>query len=143
MYYIILYYLFSLIFYYIVKCWNFQKVLIMHSGSILISLGERLVNDEEAECRKSIAQCVTSMLQTLPKPDRDPLFEIVILWFKDKNVSIQWEKSFVLFYFVCYNVEVMNKVERGKRSFNNSMADLIKRKFNNKTKQYNEKKCLG
>lgn len=59
----------------------------MHSGSILIRLGERLVNDEESECRKMIAQCISSMLQKLPKADRDLLFEIVILWFKDKNVS--------------------------------------------------------
>lgn len=54
----------------------------------MISLGERLVNEDEPECRKMIAQCISSMLQKLPKIDRDPLFEIVILWFKDKNVSI-------------------------------------------------------
>lgn len=71
-----------------------------HSGSILISLGERLVNDEEPDCRKMLAHCLTSMLQKLPKEDRDPLFEIIILWFKDKNASIAHLKKYI--WIFCY-----------------------------------------
>lgn len=70
-----------------------QNVLKTHSGSFLISLGERLINDEEPEIRKIIAQCISSMLQKLTKQDRDPLFEIVLLWFKDKNVSTDLVKN--------------------------------------------------
>lgn len=58
-----------------------------HSGTLLITLGARLVNDEVPECRKMVAECLASMLKKLPKLDRDGLFEIITLWLKDKEVS--------------------------------------------------------
>ncbi|CAH0545672.1 unnamed protein product [Brassicogethes aeneus] len=64
-----------------------DNVLKEHSGTLLVTLGARLVNDEVPECRKMIANCITAMLQKLPKADRQPLFEIVTLWLKDKNIS--------------------------------------------------------
>ncbi|KAL3285278.1 hypothetical protein HHI36_019388 [Cryptolaemus montrouzieri] len=64
-----------------------MKILILHSGTILITLGARLVNEEVPELRKIVATCLTTMLNRLPKADRQPLFEIVTLWFSDKNIS--------------------------------------------------------
>ncbi|KAJ8935872.1 hypothetical protein NQ318_019456 [Aromia moschata] len=63
------------------------NVLKTHSGTLLITLGARLVNDETPECRKMVADCLSSMLNKLPKTDRDPLFEIIMDWLKDANVS--------------------------------------------------------
>lgn len=57
-----------------------------HSGLLLITLGARLVNDDVPDCRKKIADCLLSMLSRLGKEDCDELFDIVILWLKDKNV---------------------------------------------------------
>ncbi|CAG9761397.1 unnamed protein product [Ceutorhynchus assimilis] len=62
-------------------------VLKNHSGTLLITLGARLVNDEVPECRKMVADCISSMLQKFPKTARDPLFEILTLWLKDKELS--------------------------------------------------------
>lgn len=58
------------------------------SGTILVVLGARLVNEEVPQLRKTVAACLTKMLERLPIADRQPLFEIVILWLSDKNVSI-------------------------------------------------------
>ncbi|KAJ8922426.1 hypothetical protein NQ315_004372 [Exocentrus adspersus] len=62
-------------------------VLKTHSGTLLVTLGARLVNDEAPECRRMVADALTSMLQKLPKADRDPLFEVTTMWLKDKNIS--------------------------------------------------------
>uniref|UniRef100_A0A6P7FQB3 Small subunit processome component 20 homolog n=1 Tax=Diabrotica virgifera virgifera TaxID=50390 RepID=A0A6P7FQB3_DIAVI len=63
------------------------EVLKTHSATLLVTLGARLINDEEPECRKRIAECISAMLKKLLKSDRDPLFEIVTTWLKDKNVN--------------------------------------------------------
>ncbi|KAH1010705.1 small subunit processome component 20 homolog [Dendroctonus ponderosae] len=62
-------------------------VLKNHSGTLLITLGARLVNDDVPECRKMVAECLSAMLKRLVKADRDPLFEILTLWLKDKEIS--------------------------------------------------------
>ncbi|KAK9881414.1 hypothetical protein WA026_016304 [Henosepilachna vigintioctopunctata] len=62
------------------------KNLCSHSKIILITLGARLVNEEAPELRKSVAACLTAMLNRLSKSDSQPLFEMVILWFKDRNI---------------------------------------------------------
>ncbi|XP_050316163.1 small subunit processome component 20 homolog [Anthonomus grandis grandis] len=62
-------------------------VLKNHSGTLLITLGARLVNDEVPECRKMVAECLHSMLKRLNKLERDSLFDILTLWLKDKEIS--------------------------------------------------------
>lgn len=52
-----------------------------------MTLGARLVNDEVPECRKQVSDCLTSLLSRLDKKHREPLFDIVLLWFKDKKIS--------------------------------------------------------
>ncbi|XP_066256541.1 small subunit processome component 20 homolog [Euwallacea similis] len=63
------------------------SVLKKNSPTLLVTLGARLVNDDVPELRKMIAECISSMLERLSKPDRDPLFEIITLWLKDKETS--------------------------------------------------------
>lgn len=65
----------------------FQKILKNFSGTFFVSIGTRLVNDDVPECRKMAAKCITTLLQRLEKPDRDPLFDMLILWFKDRKVQ--------------------------------------------------------
>ncbi|KAG5868691.1 hypothetical protein JTB14_031637 [Gonioctena quinquepunctata] len=62
-------------------------VLKNHSGTLLVTLGARLVNDEEPECRKKVAECILQMLNRSPKADIDALFDIIVVWLKDKNIS--------------------------------------------------------
>nr|CAI5867716.1 unnamed protein product [Callosobruchus analis] len=63
------------------------KVLNTHSGTLLITLGARLVNDDDPDCRKAVADCLVSMLEKIPKQDYEPLYEIVTTWLKDRNLS--------------------------------------------------------
>lgn len=62
-------------------------VLSNHSGLFFLMLGARLVNDDAPECRKMVAQCINKMLGRLSKNDRDRLFNISLLWLRDKQVS--------------------------------------------------------
>lgn len=52
----------------------------------MVTLGARLVNEEVPECRKKAADCLKSMFTRLPQQDRDALFDIIVVWFKDKKV---------------------------------------------------------
>ncbi|XP_030763250.1 small subunit processome component 20 homolog [Sitophilus oryzae] len=63
------------------------SVLKSHASTLLITLGARLVNDDVPECRRMIASCISSMLTRLPKSDRNPLFEMLCLWLKDKEMN--------------------------------------------------------
>ncbi|XP_045464607.1 small subunit processome component 20 homolog [Harmonia axyridis] len=63
------------------------KELNSYSGTIMIILGARLVNEEAPKLRKAVAAILTTMLERLPKADRQSLFEIVTLWFSDKNMN--------------------------------------------------------
>lgn len=58
-----------------------------YSGTFLLSLGASLVNDDVPDCRKRAADCLKLMFNRLPQQERDALFDITILWFKDKKVS--------------------------------------------------------
>ncbi|CAG9859449.1 unnamed protein product [Phyllotreta striolata] len=62
-------------------------VLKAQSATMFITLGVRLVNDEEPDCRKRIAECLLALLKKLPKADRDPLYDITLTWLKDKNIN--------------------------------------------------------
>lgn len=64
-----------------------QKTLRSHSGTLFITLGARLVNDDIPTCRKMVADALSCMINRLDKADRLPLFDIVVLWLKDNKVS--------------------------------------------------------
>lgn len=72
-----------------------QEILKNNSGLFLITLGARLMTDDSVECKKMIANCLKLMFQKLSKLDLDTLFEIIILWLKDKKVCF----LFLLFDF--------------------------------------------
>ncbi|KAK3932177.1 Small subunit processome component 20-like protein [Frankliniella fusca] len=63
------------------------NILSKHAGLFFLMLGARLVNDDAPECRKMVAQCINKMLGRLSKNDRDRLFNISLLWLRDKQVS--------------------------------------------------------
>lgn len=65
----------------------FQNVLKDYSGTFLIALGARLVNDDVPECRRRAADCLKSMFTRLPQQDLDELFEMIILWLKDRKIN--------------------------------------------------------
>lgn len=45
------------------------------------------MNDEEPECRKKIADCLVSMLGRLEEKERNDMFDIIVSWLRDKNIS--------------------------------------------------------
>lgn len=77
-----------------------------NSGTLLVTLGARLINDDEPECRKKIAECISAMLKKLPKADRDPLYDIIVTWLKDKNVCNIYQKIFLFktIIFYCFRL---------------------------------------
>jgi hypothetical protein len=65
-----------------------QDVLTTPSGLLFITLGAQLVNDDSPECRKMVAHCLKTMLERLHTDVRNQLFDVVIVWLKDKKVCI-------------------------------------------------------
>jgi len=65
-----------------------QDVLATHSGLLFITLGAQLVNDDSPECRKMVAHCLKTMLERLHRDTRNQLFDVVVVWLKDKKVCI-------------------------------------------------------
>uniref|UniRef100_A0A1A9W7R9 Small subunit processome component 20 homolog n=1 Tax=Glossina brevipalpis TaxID=37001 RepID=A0A1A9W7R9_9MUSC len=49
---------------------------------LYLSLGTRLVNDEDPECRRAVAQCLESFITRLEKAQRKRLFEMTLLFFE-------------------------------------------------------------
>lgn len=64
-----------------------QDVLTAKGGLLFLSLGARLVNDESADCRKMIADCIESLLQKLDESNRNQLFDIVTVLLTDRKLS--------------------------------------------------------
>ncbi|RZB39164.1 small subunit processome component 20 -like, partial [Asbolus verrucosus] len=64
-----------------------MKTLKEYSGTLFVTMGARLVNDEAPECRKQVAECLSLMLTRLGKKESEPLFDVVVLWLKDNKVS--------------------------------------------------------
>lgn len=52
---------------------------------LYISLGTRLVNDEDPECRKAVANCIEILIGRLEKSSRQHLFDLTLLFFKANN----------------------------------------------------------
>ncbi|XP_067627368.1 small subunit processome component 20 homolog [Eurosta solidaginis] len=61
------------------------KMLSKQADFLYISLGPRLVNDDDPGCRKAIAECIELLIIRLPKADRQRLFDMTLLFFDGGN----------------------------------------------------------
>ncbi|XP_014095397.2 small subunit processome component 20 homolog [Bactrocera oleae] len=61
------------------------KMLSKRAEFLYISLGPRLVNDEDPGCRKAIADCIELLITRLEKVDRQRLFDMTLLFFEAGN----------------------------------------------------------
>ncbi|XP_065367264.1 small subunit processome component 20 homolog [Calliphora vicina] len=61
------------------------SILSKKSEFLYLSLGSRLVNDEEPECRKAVANCIEILITRLEKVDRQHLFDMTLLFFNAEN----------------------------------------------------------
>lgn len=59
------------------------KYLNRKSALIFVSCGSRLINDESAECRQHIADCIETLLARIDSNQRDELFAIVLILLND------------------------------------------------------------
>lgn len=64
-----------------------QELLNQKAGFLFLSLGARLVNDESAECRRLVAECVETLISKLTPNNRTQLFEIVLQLLADRKSS--------------------------------------------------------
>lgn len=53
---------------------------------IFVTVGARLVNDEDATCKRAAARCIKEMLERLEHNLRSKLFDIVVTWLEDKKL---------------------------------------------------------
>lgn len=63
------------------------EVLNKKAGYLFLSLGARLVNDESADCRKLVAECVESLISKLDANNRNQLFDIILMLLADTKIS--------------------------------------------------------
>ncbi|XP_078042078.1 small subunit processome component 20 homolog [Augochlora pura] len=63
------------------------RTLALKSGLIFIMAGASLVNDDDPTCRKLCAKCIKEMITRIPYNKRSKLFDIVLEWLKDNDVS--------------------------------------------------------
>lgn len=64
-----------------------EKELVKYSGSLFVSVGVRLINDEDPACKKLCAKCIREMIRRLPNNQRNELFDVVMTWMKDKKIT--------------------------------------------------------
>lgn len=72
------------------------NILAKRAEFLYLSLGTRLVNDEDPDCRKSVADCIELMITRLEKEDRQRLFDMTLLFFDSANKSSVREMAAVL-----------------------------------------------
>lgn len=63
------------------------KYLNRKAALMFISCGSRLINDESADCRKSIAECLETMLTRIDVNQRNELFSIILTLLNDNKSS--------------------------------------------------------
>ncbi|XP_068744813.1 small subunit processome component 20 homolog [Montipora capricornis] len=66
-----------------------ETMLAEYAGFFFVPLTFHMVNDDSANCRKVTALTIKSLLEKLDADQRNKLFSIVLLWFKDDKVSLQ------------------------------------------------------
>lgn len=62
-----------------------MAILAKKAEFLYISLGTRLVNDEDPECRKAVANCIEILIGRLEKSSRQHLFDLTLLFFNANN----------------------------------------------------------
>ncbi|KAL7735710.1 hypothetical protein ACLKA6_019967 [Drosophila palustris] len=63
------------------------QLLAKHSEFLYLSLGTRLVNDEDTSCRRSVAAALEALLGRLNKLQRQPLLDVTMLFFTSPQSS--------------------------------------------------------
>ncbi|KAH8402361.1 hypothetical protein KR009_011583 [Drosophila setifemur] len=58
-----------------------QVVLVKQSEFLYLSLGTRLVNDEDPACRRNVASALEALIGRLTKLERQPLLDVTLLFF--------------------------------------------------------------
>ncbi|KAH8321513.1 hypothetical protein KR074_007240 [Drosophila pseudoananassae] len=64
-----------------------QKILVKQSEFLYLSLGTRLVNDEDPSCRRSVAAALEALIGRLTKVERQPLLDLTLLFFTSPKSS--------------------------------------------------------
>lgn len=62
------------------------KYLNRRAALIFVSCGSRMINDESAECRQHIANCIETLLARIDSNQRDELFAIVLTLLNDEKI---------------------------------------------------------
>ncbi|EDW61256.1 small subunit processome component 20 homolog [Drosophila virilis] len=63
------------------------QLLVKHSEFLYLSLGTRLVNDEDTACRRAVANALEALLGRLNKLQRQPLLDLTMLFFTSPQSS--------------------------------------------------------
>ncbi|XP_076286265.1 small subunit processome component 20 homolog [Lasioglossum baleicum] len=63
------------------------RTLVLKSGLIFVMASPSLVNDDDPTCRKLCAKCIKIMITRIPYNKRSKLFDIVLEWLRDTEVS--------------------------------------------------------
>ncbi|KAH8370516.1 hypothetical protein KR093_003840 [Drosophila rubida] len=63
------------------------KLLAKHSEFLYLSLGTRLVNDEDTACRRTVAAALEALIGRLNKQQRQPLLDLTLLFFTSPQSS--------------------------------------------------------
>lgn len=69
-----------------------------YSNLIFCTVALRLVNDDDAICKKACARILQELIDRLPHNQRTKLYDMVIKWLKSNKVD------FPLFYFILFFV---------------------------------------
>nr|XP_016929874.1 small subunit processome component 20 homolog [Drosophila suzukii] len=64
-----------------------QLMLVKQSEFLYLSLGTRLVNDEDPSCRRSVAGALEALIGRLTKLERQPLLDLTLLFFTSPQSS--------------------------------------------------------
>ncbi|KAH8348777.1 hypothetical protein KR084_010993 [Drosophila pseudotakahashii] len=64
-----------------------QLMLVKQSEFLYLSLGTRLVNDEDPSCRRSVAAALEALIGRLTKLERQPLLDLTLLFFTSPQSS--------------------------------------------------------
>ncbi|XP_011495601.1 PREDICTED: small subunit processome component 20 homolog [Ceratosolen solmsi marchali] len=63
------------------------EILIEYSGFLFLTVGARLINDDDPICKKVCATCINEIIDRIPHNPRNKLFNSIILWLKDKKIA--------------------------------------------------------
>lgn len=72
------------------------KFLQRKASLVFVACGSRLINDESAECRQHVAECLETLLSRLDPNGRDELFALVLTLLNDETKSSHREMATLL-----------------------------------------------